>query len=369
MIVIPAASPRVCTSRCSSRSRPARRSSTTAHPQSRPRTRSTRCSRRCCGGCGCSSPARSRTRRSRRSDRVVLRHLGRDVRLLYVTPGPDVETPSVAYTFQSEPLTTRQARDDKKRLDWFASGSHDRREGRCTVRRLHRHGLPDLVRWRLTFRLTCVRSALRRSTRSSSDARARLDPPVRRRDQRLRHRLDRRHRQDARRLNNKTAWSSTDRPPRPARGRDRPACDATRRRRSSPARPDPSSRASGATTSPGRASSRSRCPTTYDWLLWLDDDDVDRRRASTCGSSPRPPPRRRRVRLQYDYARDEHGNCVCELWRERLMRRAAGYTWKGAVHEVLVPPDGHPPRLVMVPPSRCATSTTGPRTGTTPTGT
>jgi hypothetical protein len=28
----------------------------------------------------------------------------------------------------------------------------------------------------------------------------------------------------------------------------------------------------------------------------------------------------------YDYARDEHGNCVCVLWRERLLRRAAGYT-------------------------------------------
>lgn len=48
---------------------------------------------------------------------------GETVRLLYVTPGPDLEIPSVAYTFQSEPFTTRQARDDKKRLDWFASGS------------------------------------------------------------------------------------------------------------------------------------------------------------------------------------------------------------------------------------------------------
>jgi hypothetical protein len=47
---------------------------------------------------------------------------GETVRLLYVTPGPAIETPSVAYTFQSEQFTTRQARDDKKRLDWFATG-------------------------------------------------------------------------------------------------------------------------------------------------------------------------------------------------------------------------------------------------------
>jgi hypothetical protein len=44
------------------------------------------------------------------------------VRVLYVSPGPALETPSVAYTMQAEPLSTRTARDDKKRLDWYATG-------------------------------------------------------------------------------------------------------------------------------------------------------------------------------------------------------------------------------------------------------
>jgi hypothetical protein len=48
---------------------------------------------------------------------------GTHVRLLYVTPGPAIEIPSVAYTFQSQPLFTRRARDDRRRLDWFAVGA------------------------------------------------------------------------------------------------------------------------------------------------------------------------------------------------------------------------------------------------------
>lgn len=47
---------------------------------------------------------------------------GEDVRLLYVTSGPELEIPSVAYTFRSEPLTTRRAREEKPRKDWFAVG-------------------------------------------------------------------------------------------------------------------------------------------------------------------------------------------------------------------------------------------------------
>lgn len=47
---------------------------------------------------------------------------GKDVVLCYVTPGPALENPSFAYTFQSEPRLTRQSRDEIRRLDWFAVG-------------------------------------------------------------------------------------------------------------------------------------------------------------------------------------------------------------------------------------------------------
>jgi glycosyltransferase involved in cell wall biosynthesis len=86
-----------------------------------------------------------------------------------------------------------------------------------------------------------------------------------------------------------------------------------------------------------------------DWLLWADDDDVIegaqwlRQMAATAASEVDG------FIFNYDYARDELGNCVCELWRERLMRRSAGYRWLEPIHEVLAPPDGKTPGLVMVP--------------------
>ena len=47
---------------------------------------------------------------------------GESVRMLYVSPGLALEEPSVGYTMRSEALSTRKARDDKARVDWFAVG-------------------------------------------------------------------------------------------------------------------------------------------------------------------------------------------------------------------------------------------------------
>jgi hypothetical protein len=47
---------------------------------------------------------------------------GEVVRVLYVSNAPAMENPSCAYTFQSENLETRQERDERKRLDWYATG-------------------------------------------------------------------------------------------------------------------------------------------------------------------------------------------------------------------------------------------------------
>jgi glycosyltransferase involved in cell wall biosynthesis len=89
-----------------------------------------------------------------------------------------------------------------------------------------------------------------------------------------------------------------------------------------------------------------------DWLLWLDDDDVDRGRRVAPAARATAPPQLDGYVFFYDYARDEHGRCVCQLWRERLLRRDAGYTWKGAIHEVLAPPDGQPAALAQVDPEQ-----------------
>jgi len=47
---------------------------------------------------------------------------GEQVLLAYVTQGPAMEIPSLAYTFTAEPRTTRTSRDDIRRLDWYAVG-------------------------------------------------------------------------------------------------------------------------------------------------------------------------------------------------------------------------------------------------------
>lgn len=90
-----------------------------------------------------------------------------------------------------------------------------------------------------------------------------------------------------------------------------------------------------------------------DWLLWLDDDDVVvggeflRHIAASAHSSLDG------FVFFYDYARDESGQNVCALWRERLLRRKhpADWGWRNAVHEVWLPREGVPvtPNYQMVP--------------------
>lgn len=89
-----------------------------------------------------------------------------------------------------------------------------------------------------------------------------------------------------------------------------------------------------------------------DWLLWLDDDDEITGAENLRQLVTMTPPELDGFVIQYEYAHDESGNCVCVLWRERLLRRTAGYTWKGAVHEVLAPPEGHQHAFATVPPAQ-----------------
>lgn len=90
-----------------------------------------------------------------------------------------------------------------------------------------------------------------------------------------------------------------------------------------------------------------------DWLLWLDDDDELVGADQLRGLAMMAPPDLDGFVFQYEYAHDEAGACICVLWRERLIRRAAGFTWKGPVHEVLVPPDGRPAAFATVPAQQC----------------
>lgn len=90
---------------------------------------------------------------------------------------------------------------------------------------------------------------------------------------------------------------------------------------------------------------------TGDYFLWLDGDDV------LLGGEHLPElpikfPNIDSFYMGYDYARDDNGNVVCYLIRERLVRLhdqldERGWHWVGAVHEVLVPV-GYEPQGVQV---------------------
>lgn len=98
-----------------------------------------------------------------------------------------------------------------------------------------------------------------------------------------------------------------------------------------------------------REQSFAMAPDDAAWVAWMDDDDVIVGAQELRMLAATAPPELDGFVLFYDYARDANGQCVCQLWRERLVRRDRGYEWKGVVHEVLCPPEGRPPGMAMVP--------------------
>jgi tetratricopeptide (TPR) repeat protein len=88
-----------------------------------------------------------------------------------------------------------------------------------------------------------------------------------------------------------------------------------------------------------------------DYWFWLDaDDEFDFRAipkivelAEANGFDE--------ILLPYNYAQDERGNCIAFHWRERLMRTAHPFEWKGWIHETPVtnlPFKGHKVRAEVI---------------------
>jgi glycosyltransferase involved in cell wall biosynthesis/tetratricopeptide (TPR) repeat protein len=77
-----------------------------------------------------------------------------------------------------------------------------------------------------------------------------------------------------------------------------------------------------------------------DYFMWLDGDDEvvngDMIRYHI-GRNPRIGA----FFAFYDYGRDDQGNTVCQLVRERIMKRGLGFHWEGRVHEVMVTDQPH----------------------------
>ena len=77
-----------------------------------------------------------------------------------------------------------------------------------------------------------------------------------------------------------------------------------------------------------------------DYLLWLDADDVvpqDSRTAFLALKAQLADEPADVVMLPYHTAFDEAGKPTFVYYRERLLRRAAGFVWQGAVHECITP--------------------------------
>lgn len=84
-----------------------------------------------------------------------------------------------------------------------------------------------------------------------------------------------------------------------------------------------------------------------DWIVWCDLDDRIEGADQLKRLADEAPESLGAYFFRYEYAVDEHGVCICELWRERLIR--AGAKWTGRVHEALIV-DG---QLAKIDPTVC----------------
>lgn len=90
--------------------------------------------------------------------------------------------------------------------------------------------------------------------------------------------------------------------------------------------------------SAARQASYDAIPAWCQWTLWADADDIVEGAEKLRRLAAMMPPEVSGTLHRYDYARDEAGNCICELWRERLVRNHIGATWMLPIHEVLQVP-------------------------------
>ncbi len=77
------------------------------------------------------------------------------------------------------------------------------------------------------------------------------------------------------------------------------------------------------------------------WMLWIDSDDELIGGENLAELTRRP--RDLMYIAKYDYAQNEHGQSICEHWRERLVHNPSKYEWRSPIHEVLAPRDGFAP--------------------------
>lgn len=78
---------------------------------------------------------------------------------------------------------------------------------------------------------------------------------------------------------------------------------------------------------------------TMDYCMWLDADDIltEKDAQDFLHLKEALPPQTDVVMMRYHTAFDDTGKPTFTYYRERLLRRAAGFLWEGTVHEAITP--------------------------------
>lgn len=86
-----------------------------------------------------------------------------------------------------------------------------------------------------------------------------------------------------------------------------------------------------------------KVPKKYDWIMWVDSDDVVDNPHMIIPSLAVMPSDVHGVYIMYDYLKDEFGNVIVSHWNTRAVRNDGSYGWKSsfdddevAVHETLI---------------------------------
>lgn len=78
-------------------------------------------------------------------------------------------------------------------------------------------------------------------------------------------------------------------------------------------------------------------PPEYEWVLWLDADDVVENGEKIKDLLKNTPPSINAIWLPYFYSFDDMGNCTTLFDRERILRTSAGWIWRSRLHETVAP--------------------------------
>lgn len=76
---------------------------------------------------------------------------------------------------------------------------------------------------------------------------------------------------------------------------------------------------------------------TGDWIVWVDADDKVKNPEGIRKQMEEAPDGVTAFVAIYNYSFDENGKCNSRHWKERLIKNEGWYTWKGVLHEALVP--------------------------------